>query len=175
MLDSGTPVQIVDARPPHYYASQDIMAGAVWHNPERLDRMDGRPSEERAGGRFLRLRLSCGMHHRGELRGGSTRVTWQAVTPREGDQGTGKLHDVPKGLEAANTKGLDYSCWWPRVAGSRRNDHLRQGSRRRPSAGWVAGVTGRRSSEMGRREGRYRAERTQRLEAVGQRQRFHGA
>jgi hypothetical protein len=28
---------------------------------------------------------------------------------------------------------------------------------------------------MGRREGRYRAERTQRLEAVGQRQRFHGA
>jgi superoxide dismutase, Fe-Mn family len=38
MLDSGTPVQIIDARPRHYTAkAQDMMEGAIWRDPERLD------------------------------------------------------------------------------------------------------------------------------------------
>ena len=37
MLDSGAPVQIVDARPQHYYSrGQEIMEGAVWRDPERV-------------------------------------------------------------------------------------------------------------------------------------------
>ena len=38
MLEAGTPVQIIDARPRHYTTkAQDIMAGAVWRDPERVD------------------------------------------------------------------------------------------------------------------------------------------
>jgi len=38
MMDSGTPVQIIDTRPKHYTTkAQDIMEGAVWRDPERLD------------------------------------------------------------------------------------------------------------------------------------------
>jgi len=37
MLDSGTPVQIVDARPKYYFSrGQEIMDGAVWRDPERV-------------------------------------------------------------------------------------------------------------------------------------------
>jgi Fe-Mn family superoxide dismutase len=38
MMKSGTPVQIIDTRPKHYTTkAQDIMVGAVWRDPERLD------------------------------------------------------------------------------------------------------------------------------------------
>ena len=38
MMSSGTPVQIIDTRPKHYTTkAQDIMEGAVWRDPERLD------------------------------------------------------------------------------------------------------------------------------------------
>jgi len=38
MLKAGTPVQIIDARPRHYTTkAQDIMEGAVWRDPERVD------------------------------------------------------------------------------------------------------------------------------------------
>jgi Fe-Mn family superoxide dismutase len=38
MLDSGEPVQIIDARPRSYISrQQDIMEGAVWRDPERVD------------------------------------------------------------------------------------------------------------------------------------------
>jgi Fe-Mn family superoxide dismutase len=38
MLDSGSKVQIIDTRPRHYSArAQDMMEGAVWRDPERLD------------------------------------------------------------------------------------------------------------------------------------------
>src|SRR5213594_1143311 len=38
MLDSGKPVQIIDARPRSYISrQQDIMDGAVWRDPERID------------------------------------------------------------------------------------------------------------------------------------------
>ncbi|MEA2871158.1 MAG: superoxide dismutase, Fe-Mn family [Hyphomicrobiales bacterium] len=38
MLDSGAKVQIIDTRPRHYTArAQDMMEGAVWRDPERLD------------------------------------------------------------------------------------------------------------------------------------------
>lgn len=37
MLDSGTPVQVIDARPSSYISrQQDIMEGAVWRDPERI-------------------------------------------------------------------------------------------------------------------------------------------
>jgi superoxide dismutase, Fe-Mn family len=46
MLEAGTPVQIIDARPRHYTArSQDIMAGAVWRDPERIDEWIGELSK----------------------------------------------------------------------------------------------------------------------------------
>src|ERR1700716_2491147 len=42
MLNSGTPVQIIDTRPKHYTTkAQDIMEGAVWRDPERLDEWIG--------------------------------------------------------------------------------------------------------------------------------------
>ena len=38
MIASGKPVQIIDARPRHYSTrAQDIMDGAVWRDPERVD------------------------------------------------------------------------------------------------------------------------------------------
>jgi len=46
MLASGTPVQIIDTRPKHYSArSQEIMAGAVWRDPERVDEWIGELSK----------------------------------------------------------------------------------------------------------------------------------
>ena len=42
MLDEGTHVQIIDARPRHYTTrSTDIMEGAVWRDPERIDEWIG--------------------------------------------------------------------------------------------------------------------------------------
>src|SRR5205823_13380604 len=38
MLDSGTPVQIIDTRPRHSSSrSPDMMEGAVWRDPDRVD------------------------------------------------------------------------------------------------------------------------------------------
>ncbi|MDB5377101.1 MAG: superoxide dismutase [Rubritepida sp.] len=46
MLKAGTPVQIIDVRPRHYTTkSQDIMEGAVWRDPERLDKWIGELSK----------------------------------------------------------------------------------------------------------------------------------
>ncbi len=46
MLKAGTPVQIIDARPRHYTTkSSDIMEGAVWRDPERLDEWIGELSK----------------------------------------------------------------------------------------------------------------------------------
>jgi superoxide dismutase, Fe-Mn family len=37
MLDEGKPVQFIDARPRHYVSrTQDIIEGAVWRDPERV-------------------------------------------------------------------------------------------------------------------------------------------
>ena len=42
MLDSGAPVQVLDVRPRHYTArATDIMAGAAWRDPERVDEWIG--------------------------------------------------------------------------------------------------------------------------------------
>ena len=42
MVDAGTPVQIIDTRPRHYSSkAQDIMEGAVWRDPERVDEWIG--------------------------------------------------------------------------------------------------------------------------------------
>ena len=46
MLASGTPVQIIDTRPRHYSSrTQEIMEGAVWRDPERLDEWIGELSK----------------------------------------------------------------------------------------------------------------------------------
>jgi Fe-Mn family superoxide dismutase len=38
MLDEGKPVQFIDARPRHYVSrTQDIVEGAVWRDPERVE------------------------------------------------------------------------------------------------------------------------------------------
>ena len=42
MLDAGKPVQFVDARPRHYFSrTQDIMDGAVWRDPDRVQEWVG--------------------------------------------------------------------------------------------------------------------------------------
>jgi Fe-Mn family superoxide dismutase len=46
LLASGTPVQIIDTRPRHYTTrSHEIMAGAVWRDPERVDEWVGELSK----------------------------------------------------------------------------------------------------------------------------------
>ncbi|HEX8665030.1 MAG TPA: Fe-Mn family superoxide dismutase [Beijerinckiaceae bacterium] len=46
MLASGTPVQIIDTRPRHYSSrAQEIMEGAVWRDPERVDEWIGELSK----------------------------------------------------------------------------------------------------------------------------------
>jgi Fe-Mn family superoxide dismutase len=46
MLASGTPVQVLDTRPRHYSSrAQDIMEGAVWRDPERVDEWIGELSK----------------------------------------------------------------------------------------------------------------------------------
>jgi len=48
MLDSNTPVQIIDARPRHYSTrAQDMMENAVWRDPERIDEWIGELSKEK--------------------------------------------------------------------------------------------------------------------------------
>jgi superoxide dismutase, Fe-Mn family len=46
MLDAGQSIQIIDTRPRHYTArAQDIMEGAVWRDPERVDEWIGELSK----------------------------------------------------------------------------------------------------------------------------------
>jgi len=46
MLDAGQPIQIIDTRPRHYTTrAQDIMEGAVWRDPERVDEWIGEISK----------------------------------------------------------------------------------------------------------------------------------
>jgi Fe-Mn family superoxide dismutase len=59
MLDAGTPVQIIDARPSSYISrQQDIMEGAVWRDPERLHDWAGDCRNPIRSWCFLRLRIS---------------------------------------------------------------------------------------------------------------------
>ena len=46
MLDSGKPVQLIDARPKHYVSrAQDIIEGAAWRDPERVQEWMGELSK----------------------------------------------------------------------------------------------------------------------------------
>jgi Fe-Mn family superoxide dismutase len=46
MLQSGEPVQVIDTRPRHYSSrAQDIVEGAVWRDPERVDEWIGELSK----------------------------------------------------------------------------------------------------------------------------------
>jgi superoxide dismutase, Fe-Mn family len=45
-IEAGQPIQIIDTRPRHYSArAQDIMAGATWRDPERVDEWIGELSK----------------------------------------------------------------------------------------------------------------------------------
>jgi Fe-Mn family superoxide dismutase len=47
MIDSGAPVQIIDTRPRHYTTrSHEIIKGAVWRDPERVEDWMGELSKE---------------------------------------------------------------------------------------------------------------------------------
>jgi Fe-Mn family superoxide dismutase len=47
MLEARTPIQIIDTRPRHYTTkSPDIMAGATWRDPERIDEWMGELSRD---------------------------------------------------------------------------------------------------------------------------------
>lgn len=46
MIQSGEPVQVIDTRPRHYTSrAQDIVEGAVWRDPERVDEWIGELSK----------------------------------------------------------------------------------------------------------------------------------
>jgi Fe-Mn family superoxide dismutase len=46
MVDAGQPIQIIDTRPRHYTTrAQDMMDGAVWRDPERVDEWIGELSK----------------------------------------------------------------------------------------------------------------------------------
>jgi superoxide dismutase, Fe-Mn family len=46
MLEQGVPVQVIDTRPRHYSTrAQDIMEGATWRDPERVDEWIGELSK----------------------------------------------------------------------------------------------------------------------------------
>jgi superoxide dismutase, Fe-Mn family len=46
MLDAGKPLQFIDARPSHYFSrGQDIVDGAVWRDPERMQEWAGELSK----------------------------------------------------------------------------------------------------------------------------------
>ena len=46
MLDAGKPVQFIDARPRHYVSrTQDIIDGATWRDPERVQEWVGELSK----------------------------------------------------------------------------------------------------------------------------------
>ncbi|HEY4999731.1 MAG TPA: Fe-Mn family superoxide dismutase [Usitatibacter sp.] len=48
MLDAGTPVQVIDARPRHYFTrSAEIMVGATWRDPDRIDDWVGELSQDK--------------------------------------------------------------------------------------------------------------------------------
>jgi superoxide dismutase, Fe-Mn family len=48
MIQSGEPVQVIDTRPRHYTSrAQDIVEGAVWRDPERVDDWIGELSKEK--------------------------------------------------------------------------------------------------------------------------------
>jgi len=47
MIEGGAPVQVIDARPRHFTTrSHEIMEGAVWRDPERIDEWIGEISKE---------------------------------------------------------------------------------------------------------------------------------
>lgn len=46
MMDEGKPVQLIDTRPRHYVSrTQDIIEGAVWRDPERVQEWEGELSK----------------------------------------------------------------------------------------------------------------------------------
>ncbi|HKZ07281.1 MAG TPA: Fe-Mn family superoxide dismutase [Methylomirabilota bacterium] len=63
-LAQGEPVQLLDARPRHYIArASDIMAGAVWRDPERVDEWIGelKPDEPVAVYCAYGFHVGCGV------------------------------------------------------------------------------------------------------------------
>jgi Fe-Mn family superoxide dismutase len=69
MIDGGTPVQIIDARPRHYTTrANDIMERAVWRDPERIDEWIGELSKEQPVVTFCVYGFHIGCQTAGKLR-----------------------------------------------------------------------------------------------------------
>ena len=69
-LAKGEPVQVLDARPRHHISrTVDLMDGAVWRDPDRVETWIGELSPGPAGGGLLRLRVSCGLQHHADAPG----------------------------------------------------------------------------------------------------------
>ena len=93
MLRAGEAVQIIDARPKHYVSrTHEIMDGAVWRDPERVDEWIGRALAGHAGGHLLRLRLPRRVRNGGKAARGRGRRALHDGRTRcmEGDQGAGE-------------------------------------------------------------------------------------
>ena len=69
MIDSGIEVQIIDARPRHYTTkSSEIMAGAVWRDPERIDDWIGELAKDKPVVTFCVYGFHIGCQTAGVLR-----------------------------------------------------------------------------------------------------------
>ena len=79
-LAKGDAVQVLDARPRHHISrTVDLMDGAVWRDPDRVETMGWRAVPGPAGRGLLRLRVSCGLQRDAGAAGPWTRRT---VRPR---------------------------------------------------------------------------------------------
>jgi Fe-Mn family superoxide dismutase len=65
MLDTGRPVQFIDARPQHFVArTQDIIEGATWRDPERVKDWAGGAVEIGSGSSILCIWFPCRVQDR---------------------------------------------------------------------------------------------------------------
>jgi hypothetical protein len=66
-LGRGEPVQVLDARPRHYFSRvTDMMEGAIWRDPEWIEEWCARALGRRPRGRLLRLWIPCRLRSDGE-------------------------------------------------------------------------------------------------------------
>ena len=84
MLDAGLPIQIIDTRPRHYSArAQDIMEGAVWRDPERVDEWIGELSKSDPWSRSASMvSTSVARQPRSYEGPDSMRATWRVAITR---------------------------------------------------------------------------------------------
>src|SRR5262249_16520720 len=68
-LTKGEPVQVLDARPRHHISrTVDLMEGAVWRDPDRVEEWIGELSREQPGAVYCAYGSHVGCNVRGTLR-----------------------------------------------------------------------------------------------------------